>query len=152
MAIACQRPADQLVRPVVSLDDRAALAVAVGQLAAALPMQDDLDDRFRIQLVTGDPGGAVASIRALRDELRASDPLWADGSLVVFEAYATARRDEAAGVPFSVAYAHAFGAALARLDDKAAWSLLAFVRDDLTPLEAGLKAALAKARGETGRA
>ncbi len=143
-----------LALPEVAISDDAGLARAMSTLGRALlertrrtlpdqPLDKLLDHRFRAQLVVGDAGDAVATLRALRDLRRPGDPILADGGLVIPEIYAIARQREAAGVPFAAAYSQAFRDALGRLDDKAAYYLLSFVRDDASGLRADVGEALA---------
>ncbi len=138
----------------VTIADDAGLARAMSGLARALlerarrmppdlPLDALLDHRLRAQLVIRDGEGAVATLRVLRDLRRPGDPILADGGLRVLEIYATARQREAAGEPFAAAYVQAFRAVLGGLDDKAAYYLLSFVRDDAAGLRADLRDALA---------
>lgn len=104
------------------------------------PPDQDLDDRFRIQLAAGRFGDALVTLRSYRDRRRAADPLLADAAMVVFDIYATARSDQA--VSFGDAYSRAFRAAFATLDPKAAYYALGYIRDDLTAFRADLQSAL----------
>src|SRR5688572_14669516 len=120
MLAACRSGAPGLAIPPIAATDETALATAMPELARALidrgvrrdpsptdPPDQDLDDRFRLQLVAGRPGDAAATLRSLRDGRRAADPLQADGALAVFAIYASARQDQAAAGSFDAAYRRA---------------------------------------------
>ena len=154
---ACRNASPVLVLPAIAATDEARLDAAMPELARALidrrvrrepsptdPPDQDLDDRFRIQLVASLPDDAAATLRVLRDRRRTTDPLLADGALAVFDIYTSARRDQAAAGSFEEAYRRAFRSALGRLDDKAAYYLLGYVRDDLAPARDDLRIALAQ--------
>ena len=106
----------------------------------------DLGMRFRLQLVAGQPAGALDSIealRALRHDPPSQPPLYLQYEVLARAQDARDRR----GLPFALAWREAFDARFGALPDKVALQAEFGFGGNLARMRGDLDAALAKAAG-----
>jgi uncharacterized protein len=110
-----------------------------------------LDNLFRLQLVAGKYQDARASLLALRHLREASSAALVPAVNVQYEIYADAKQRQAAEhLSFDAAFAQAFRAALADVDDRTAAQVVFWVfGTSVFRLEADLQDAREQARGKT---
>jgi putative CocE/NonD family hydrolase len=156
MLLACMVPSAsaQQIRFATAADD-ANLARTMPALATkviALYREDDqerfLGNRFRLQLVAGQYPQAIETIRSLR-QLRAAHGANAAALYVQYELYAEARARQRAGrIAFSEAFAQAFRAAHAGLDDNTALQVQSSLGANLGAMQEDLRNALKAQKGK----
>ncbi len=90
-----------------------------------------LNNLFRLQMIAGQYAEANATIKSLRDILKANDPVYAGVTYAQYEIFSKAKlREKAADVPFADAFRQAFREAHTELNDKAAFRVaFSFVYD-----------------------
>lgn len=103
MALAIQARAQQLEFSKAAVTDPAELArtmpALVRQVITTYKTGDRatyLDNLFRLQIIAGDYAGANASIKSLRDLLKATDPLYASVTYTQYEIFSNAKLTQAA--------------------------------------------------------
>ncbi|AGC43791.1 hydrolase, coce/nond family [Myxococcus stipitatus DSM 14675] len=132
--------------------DRALPALA-REVMATYQEQDPgtrLGHLFRLQLTTGDFGGAVASIQALRPLRETNVPLKGT-TFLQYEIHAKARLEQAThGTPYAKALRAAFQESFGALDDRTAQQATGMFRFDLERARTDLETAVEGAR-KSGR-
>jgi uncharacterized protein len=149
--------AQQVQLPAAAAGDSALLDAEIPRVARALLGQRTdtdtlrhLSDRIRLHLAAGDPDDALATIAAIRARADAP-PVQRDPSLVVLELHAHAMRGATAdGRTFLDAYADAFRATFARLNDRDAFEVTWYLETPLAVFDRMLASALARVgRGDS---
>lgn len=110
-----------------------------------------LDDRFRLQLVAGQPEEAGRTLAALRELRRAASSPPSPASTIQYEIYARAKALQAAeSLPFDEAFKRSFREIVEGLDDAtAAYELPWVLGTPLSYLEGTLREALEQRQGKT---
>jgi putative CocE/NonD family hydrolase len=134
-----------------------ALPAALKDLAERiLPVyQEDDADRYlanlsALQMVVGDPAAAHTTRLSLQERLQSAQAGPLPRRTVVYDIYTQARAIEATEeMPFTSAYAEAFGATLSRLNDLEAYELEDWFITSTEPLRDNLQSALDEQRGKT---
>jgi len=136
------------------LDFNKAAATDDGELAKTMPIlardiiavyKDDdrqkyLNNLFRLQMIAGDYGAANDTIKLLRDNLRASDPVNANVIYRQYEIFSAAKLRQAAGnVSFEEAFKQSFRDVFGKLSDTNAYLASPSFVSDLTRLRNDLQ-------------
>jgi putative CocE/NonD family hydrolase len=108
-----------------------------------------LGSLFKLQMIAGDYASAKATINALRESLKPTDPVYAHVANLQYEIYSDAKRLEAAGrVSFGDAFNQSFRAAFNKLGDKDAYRVSTSFVYNLDRAENDLKQTLNWLKGK----
>jgi putative CocE/NonD family hydrolase len=139
--------------PADALADDAAIDRAVPALARELltsyaddNRETDLDQRFRLQLVTGDYAAAAASLAKLHALTARRAPPQSAATNVQYAIYAQAMQSPDAASGFDAAYAAAFRERFAKLDDRTSALVVRALETDPGAFTGQLAGAVAAAK------
>jgi|SRR5436305_1228847 len=158
LGVAAPAPVQELDLPPAAVRDEATLAQAMPGLARQVMAnykEEDrekyLDNLFRLQMLAGQYAEANATLRSLRDILKAKDPTYGDVANAQFEMYANAKlKQAAANLPFADAFRQSFRDAFAQLDDKHAFRVAGYFIFDLPRARSDLQSALDRQKDKPG--
>jgi putative CocE/NonD family hydrolase len=109
-----------------------------------------LNNLFRLQMIAEQYSEAIASIRLLRDILKANDPVYANVTYTQYEIFSQAKlRQAARNISFEEAFRQSFRDALGKLSDKEAFRVTYSFSFDLTRAQNDLQKLLDQQKEKT---